>query len=337
MNRAFISSISSVASRLAGRLAALLPNKVAKDRAAKALIPTAGLACLLVVAISASTLAEISLPKITDKLDKTLSLSPVLENFAERLTPKIKQIQFTNAQHISEDELNAALNFRLGDPIWATDLNMARESLTQLAWVRDAELHRGLGGTVTIQIVERTPCARHQRDGVLHLIDTQGVTLPQGDMVRQEFRQLPALVGQGAEAGCAFWSEWKAAVHSLDAQLLAASRVRDRRWDLFLGSGVVLALPEEDWRRALSLLVRLERDYGLVSYVRDHGQKMQERQRQETQQVQETQQAQETQETQEIGQEPNDSAGLVSLPTIDLRVRGFVRLRGIALPQQEGA
>ena len=231
---------------------------------AKTLIVAAGLACLAVVAVSALTSFSLSLPKFTSELKTAVFESAVVES----ISPKILQIRFVNAEHIPEADLHQAVGFQLGDTIWSANLATARESLTQLVWVRDVELHRSLDGTVTVNIIERTPCARHQKGGVIKIIDTQGVSLLQGKGAVQEFAHLPALVGQGAETGCAFWQEWNAEIATLNTELLAATRVRNRRWDLFLRDGLVIALPEDNWRRALSLLGDLERETGLVSYVR---------------------------------------------------------------------
>ena len=297
-------SVRFVSGGFASVLFAGAKERIASRGSARTSIATAGLACVLFVVIFALTFAltftGLSLPRFASERTAEFSASSLLE----KLTPKIRRIHFTNARHISEDELYAALSFRLGDALWKTDLSVARESLARLAWVRDLELHRTLDGTVTIQIVERTPCARHQQNGIVQVIDTQGVTLPNASL--REFAELPALIGQGAEAGCAFWSEWQAATREFNAQLLAAARMRNRRWDLFLSDGVVLSLPEENWRRALSRLASLERDYGLVSYVRG-----------EARQIKADNTAEQT-------------------PLIDLRVGGRVRLRGLVAAGEQG-
>ena len=255
----------------------------------------AGLACLAVVAVSALTSFSLSLPKFTSGLKTAVFESAVVES----ISPKILQIRFVNAEHIPEADLHQAVGFQLGDTIWSANLATARESLTQLVWVRDVELHRSLDGTVTVNIIERTPCARHQKGGVIKIIDTQGVSLLQGKGAVQEFAHLPALVGQGAETGCAFWQEWNAEIATLNTELLAATRVRNRRWDLFFARWLGDCPARRQLAAGFVSARRPRTRNGLVSYVRAN------------------RQADQT-------------------ATIDLRVRGMVRLKGLTPLQPEG-
>ena len=143
------------------------------------------------------------------------------------------------------------------------DADAARERIAELPWVAGATVRKFYPDTLRVEVVERQPLALWQSEGEVLLIDATGQPIVPLDDGR--YVSLPFLVGQGANVRAA---DFLAALRSeplVAAQLRAAVRVSDRRWDLHLENGVTVKLPERRPAQALSQLVRLDQRHALLS------------------------------------------------------------------------
>ena len=144
------------------------------------------------------------------------------------------------------------------------DVAGIREKLLGFGWVKDARVSRRFPDTLVIDIVERTPAAIWQDTARLNLIDKEGVVLdrvPVADMP-----DLPLLVGPGANRQAVPLQQLLDVAPSLKAQLVSATWVGGRRWDLTLQSGETIALPEgqEVAKTALTKFAKMDKESGLV-------------------------------------------------------------------------
>jgi cell division protein FtsQ len=88
------------------------------------------------------------------------------------------------------------------------DLAAAGERVAALPWVKEVRLHRALGGTITIDVTERTPVATVQQGADSYWVDAEGRILgpagapgPDAAAVRLEgITQVPAVGGYLARA-----------------------------------------------------------------------------------------------------------------------------------------
>ncbi len=116
---------------------------------------------------------------------------------------------------------------------------------------------------MVVEITEREPFAIWQRDGVVMLIDAEGRVL--SNYIAPQYRNLPVLVGAGAEEQAVEILELISQFPALHAQMRGATLVSDRRWNLTLDNGIVILLPEEDPVPALIQLETLDQAQGLLS------------------------------------------------------------------------
>lgn len=144
------------------------------------------------------------------------------------------------------------------------DVTAIRERLLGFGWVKDARVSRRFPDTLVIDIVERRPAALWQDDGRLSLIDAEGVVLDRVPV--SQMPDLPLLIGKGANAHAVPLEKLLGVAPAMKAQLVSASWVGQRRWDLSFQSGETIALPEGDAAAAAALakFARMDKSSGLL-------------------------------------------------------------------------
>lgn len=144
------------------------------------------------------------------------------------------------------------------------DVGEIREQLLQYGWVKDARVSRRLPDTLVVDIVERTPTALWQDSDRLALIDSEGVVIDR--VAVTQMPDLPLLIGPGANLRGPELDRLLDVAPTLKPQLLSASWVGGRRWDLTLQTGEVIALPEgeEEAKAAFGKFADLDKSTGLL-------------------------------------------------------------------------
>lgn len=144
------------------------------------------------------------------------------------------------------------------------DADGIRERLLRYGWIKDARVSRRLPDTLVIDIVERQPAALWQDREQLALIDADGVVIDRVPVTQMP--DLPLLIGPRANLHERDLNEILDAAPTLKPQLVSASWVGGRRWDLKLQTGETIALPEgeEAAKAALSKFAELDKSSGLL-------------------------------------------------------------------------
>lgn len=124
------------------------------------------------------------------------------------------------------------------------DVAAIRERLLGFGWVSDARVSRRYPDTLVIDIVERRPAALWQDGPRLSLIDAEGHVLDKVPVTRMP--DLPLLLGPGANGHARGLDRLLSRAPTIRAQLVSAAWVGQRRWDLSVQTGEVIALPEGD-------------------------------------------------------------------------------------------
>jgi cell division protein FtsQ len=83
--------------------------------------------------------------------------------------------------------------------------------------------------------------------------------------VREAYASLPLVVGEGAGKNAADLLATLKPFDSLTKQVVAATRVGDRRWTLRLSSGIDIMLPDDGVTDALNTLIGLDRNRNLLA------------------------------------------------------------------------
>lgn len=138
------------------------------------------------------------------------------------------------------------------------DVAAIRSRLLDFGWVKDARVSRRYPDTLVVDIVERSPSALWQDGSRLSLIDADGHVLDNVPVTRMP--DLPLLVGAGANRNARGLDALLARVPTIKAQLVSASWVGQRRWDLAVQTGEIIALPEGQAAAATALARFAEKD-----------------------------------------------------------------------------
>ena len=144
------------------------------------------------------------------------------------------------------------------------DVTDIRERLLEFGWVKDARVSRRFPDTLVIDIVEREPAALWQDEDRLTLIDREGVVLDRVPV--SQMPDLPLLIGRGANSHAVSLEQLLDKAPALKAQLVSATWIGDRRWDLSFQSGETVSLPEGDSAAtaALTRFAKMDKSAGLL-------------------------------------------------------------------------
>jgi len=160
-------------------------------------------------------------------------------------------------------ELTILERLELVGSLVSFDVEEAQKRVAALPWVESAIVRKFYPGTLSVAIVERTPYALWQRDGEVFVIDAAGTEIAPLEEAR--FAKLPFLVGGGANQTAGGLLAEVLTEPAIAAQMRAAVLVAGRRWDLHLENGVTVKLPEKRAGEALTQLVKLDRQEGLLA------------------------------------------------------------------------
>jgi len=191
------------------------------------------------------------------------SLRERLGDISAGLGLRVDHVVVEGRNRTPEAMLRAALGIRPGEPILAYSLDEARTRLESIKWVEHATVERRLPATIVVRLVERRPFAVWQMDGRFTLVDRDGAVVTDSN-VAAFAGQLPLVVGAGAPEAAAALVAALATQPGLQARMVAAVRVGERRWNLHMKSGADVMLPEGAEDLALERLAELQASHALL-------------------------------------------------------------------------
>lgn len=144
------------------------------------------------------------------------------------------------------------------------DLEHLRKGLRKLPWVEDARVSRQLPDVLVIDIVEHQPHAVLRHNGEAWLVNAQGERLEPATAADAAERVV--IEGDGAADQVRALATLLDAAPALRAQVRSAEWIGNRRWNLMLGTGQQLSLPEGPAaaRTALRRFAQADGSYRLV-------------------------------------------------------------------------
>lgn len=164
----------------------------------------------------------------------------------------VDDIVVEGRSQLDRETLLAALGVSRGSPILGFDPAAARARMLALPWVADVRVERRLPDSIYVTLRERVPVARWQNRGQVSVIDEAGQVLREANPA--VFAKLPLVVGEGAPEATRELLDALKGVPRVAESVSAATRVGERRWDLYLQFGMVAKLPEENLKASLERL-----------------------------------------------------------------------------------
>ncbi len=174
-----------------------------------------------------------------------------------------ENIKIQGLVHQEPETVLSALGVTPGGSLIGFNGAEASRTLEKLDWVQSAKVQWLFPNQLEIAVVERVPFAIWQHGGEYHVIDKTGVAM--SGVPASAFVGLPLVTGEGAQTVAAELINQLSANPALLLQVKAAARVGNRRWTLYLDSGVTILLPEDNWTGALATLRKLDEEQQLLS------------------------------------------------------------------------
>lgn len=175
---------------------------------------------------------------------------------------RVTDVVIEGRANTPEPVLRAAIGVAKGDPMLGFSLEETRARIETLSWVEHATVERRLPGTIVVFLQERRPFAIWQNQGKFVLVDRAGQLVANQDVA--QFRTLPLIVGPGAPAAAAPLLDALTDRPALQARIVAAVRVGERRWNLRMNNGADVMLPEGHEVVALDRLAQLQQEHAVL-------------------------------------------------------------------------
>lgn len=176
----------------------------------------------------------------------------------------VKRVDVVGLHHMESEPVYRIALEQQSMAMPLVDVDAIREQLLRFGWVEDARVSRRLPDTLVIDIVERQPAALWQDGGRLALIDSEGVVIDRVSVTQMP--DLPLLIGPGANLHERDLNALLDVAPTLKPQLVSATWVGGRRWDLDVQTGETISLPEGERKAktALAKFVDLDKSSGLL-------------------------------------------------------------------------
>jgi len=165
---------------------------------------------------------------------------------------RVLNVDVAGAERTDPLAVREALNLDQSRSILSFDAASARDRVESLSWVRHARITRLLPDRIQVRINERTPTAIWQREGALAVLDEEGAVIAHADA--EPFSALPLIVGGRANEAMPELLSAYALYPELAGRVEAAQRVGERRWTLWIDTGLKVHLPENAATAALAVL-----------------------------------------------------------------------------------
>ncbi|MBL0923693.1 MAG: FtsQ-type POTRA domain-containing protein [Sphingomonadaceae bacterium] len=165
---------------------------------------------------------------------------------------QVQRVEVTGMERVDQLKVYELVLAEKDRAMPLVDIDKVRAELLEYGWIKDARVSRRLPDTLAVEIIERKPAAVWQRDGKYSLIDAEGIVLQ--NVKADEVGELPLLNGTDANRHAVALNELLDNATALKAQVVGASWIGNRRWDLRFKTGETLALPEGEKAAAEALL-----------------------------------------------------------------------------------
>jgi cell division protein FtsQ len=165
---------------------------------------------------------------------------------------EVQNIETTGMRRVDQLKVYDIVLSEMEKPMLLVDIERIRTQLNAYGWIKDVRVSRRLPNTLVISVAERTPAAVWQRGEKFSLLDSEGKVLD--GISPNEVGDLPVIKGENANAQIEALARLLDNAQSLKSQVVGASWIGNRRWDLRFRSGETLALPEGEQLAARALV-----------------------------------------------------------------------------------
>lgn len=174
----------------------------------------------------------------------------------------IDDIKIDGVSGARADEVRALVVPEGRRSLLSLDPGDVRTRVQSLDWVADAQVRRLWPSRIKIEVERRRAYALWEEEGQISVIDYNGERLLAERAA--DHPDLPLVIGVGAGPAAEELLITLEHLPQLRNRVSAFVRVKDRRWDMELQNGAVIALPEENPGQALRQLEALQMRHALL-------------------------------------------------------------------------
>jgi cell division protein FtsQ len=162
----------------------------------------------------------------------------------------VKNFYLEGAVHTDKEEVAAIVADYKGMPMFSVPIDDVKAQLEALPWSDAVLVERLFPSTVAVRLREHRPVAIWQHDGAFYLVNAYGETITSVADYKP-YGELILISGAKAVDYMKELMRMLSLYPDVAAQVASASFVGERRWDVYLRSGVLLRFPEENPEAAM--------------------------------------------------------------------------------------
>jgi cell division protein FtsQ len=204
--------------------------------------------------IAGATFAGGSLVDARDRVEMVLDQAAAGAGF------RVQTIRVDGADGARRNEVVAAVLAQGRASMFSAGPQAVKSRVEKLDWVQRASVARYWPGSVRVQVERRRAVALWDDGRRVATIDAQGAAVAPS----KSGAQLPRVLGTGAGPAASAVLAQLENRPELRAKLDSLVRVGDRRWDMRLTTGAVIALPADNLAAAFARLDQAERTWRLL-------------------------------------------------------------------------
>ena len=160
------------------------------------------------------------------------------------------------------DQVRAAVLPPDRHSIFSAEPDDVRARVEKLEWVEKASVRRVWPSSLRIDVKRRQAFAVWKKGAQARVIDAAGANVTHARW--NDYGGLPIVTGEGAGPMASVILSLVDRQPAVRARFVSATRIGERRWDIKLKSGAVVALPAENPGAALAALGSLQARYGIL-------------------------------------------------------------------------
>lgn len=175
---------------------------------------------------------------------------------------EVNDIEIAGVSGARAEEVRAVILPEGRRSVLSLDPADVKARIEGLGWVQRAQVRRLWPSTLRVHVERRQAYARWQENGEIAVIDANGERLLAERAA--DHADLPLVVGRGAGHAAEPVLVALEDLPEVRMRLRALVRVGERRWNVELASGLLIALPEQGAPDALAQLEALHREHRLL-------------------------------------------------------------------------
>lgn len=164
----------------------------------------------------------------------------------------VKNINIQGVDFFDKNEIIKVININNKSPIFLLDLNdLLARLLLNISWIKNVQIQRKYPNSIIITIKEREPICYFQKQADLYLIDKEGVLIKSKKTIKN------GIIIAGNNGNKMAFNLLETLKKYNITNIVSASYIGSRRWNLEMDNEVIVKLPENDLEHSISKLKTL--------------------------------------------------------------------------------